>query len=228
MTEGHISIVIVDDQDLIREGFRSLIAYEPGLDVVGTARDGEEGLRLVRDLRPDVVVMDIRMPRMDGLEATRAIRSDPDLAGVHVLILTTFQLDEYVFGALRAGASGFLLKEVPADELRRAIRVIATGEALLAPAATRSLIEEFLAPSTSANTSGVPHFDELTVREREILSMIASGKSNSEIAEDLVVSVGTVKTHVSHVLSKLGLRDRVQLVIAAYEAGLVRVGQPPA
>lgn len=225
MSDERISIVIVDDQDLIREGFRSLIASEPGLDVMGTAADGAEALRVVRAVRPDVVVMDIRMPRMDGLEATRAIRADADLAGVRVLILTTFHLDEYVFGALRAGASGFLLKDIPADELRRAIRVVAGGEALLAPSVTRSLIEEFLDPSRAVSETDVPHLEELTAREREVVSMVAAGKSNAEIADELVVSIGTVKTHVSRILSKLELRDRVQLVIAAYDAGLVRAGR---
>jgi DNA-binding NarL/FixJ family response regulator len=230
MTSMSTSIVIVDDQDLIREGFRALIASDPQLDVVGTARDGAAGVEAVRQYRPDVVVMDIRMPVMDGLEATRLIRADPALAGTRVLVLTTFHLDEYVFAALRAGASGFLLKDVPAEELRHAIRVVASGDALLAPAVTRSLIEEFMRrPEPSPPPPPDRRMEELTSREREILQLVASGLSNSEIADHLVVSVGTVKTHVSRILAKLELRDRVQLVIAAFEAGLVTPGdlRPP-
>lgn len=220
-----ISIVVVDDQDLIREGFQALIASDQDLDVVGTARDGAAGVEAVRRYRPDVVVMDIRMPVMDGLEATRLIRADPTLSGTGVLILTTFHLDEYVFAALRAGASGFLLKDVPADDLRRAIRVVAAGEALLAPSVTRSLIQEFVnRPEPARADATSARLGELTAREREILQLVALGLSNSEIAERLVVSVGTVKTHVSRILGKLELRDRVHLVIAAFEAGITTPG----
>jgi len=222
-----IRVVIVDDQDLIREGFKSLIESEPDLTVVGVAADGEAGVRLTRELRPDVVVMDIRMPVMDGLEATRRIRSAAETAETRVLILTTFELDEYVFGALRAGASGFLLKDVPVGELRAAIRVVAAGEALLAPSITRSLIEEFVRrPAPPAPAVAAARLPDLTPREVEILELVAEGLSNAEIAERLVVSHGTVKTHVSRILGKLELRDRAQLVIAAFEAGLVQPGAP--
>jgi DNA-binding NarL/FixJ family response regulator len=216
------TVLIVDDQDLIREGFRGLIDVEPDLTVVGAAADGEEGLRLARELRPDVVVMDIRMPVMDGLEATRQIRTDPALQDTHVLILTTFHLDEYVFAALRAGASGFLLKDAPIADLRNAIRVVATGEALLAPAVTRTLIEEFIRrPEPVTRGPSAAAFADLTAREVEIVALVAEGLSNSEIAERLVLSHATVKTHISRILAKLDLRDRVQLVIAAFEAGLI-------
>ncbi|MGE0135975.1 MAG: response regulator [Dehalococcoidia bacterium] len=215
------TVLIVDDQELIREGFRGLIDVEADLDVVGAASDGAEGVELARELRPDVVVMDIRMPVMDGLEATRQIRSDPELQGTHVLILTTFHLDEYVFAALRAGASGFLLKDAPIGELRNAIRVVATGEALLAPSVTRTLIEEFVRrPEPVTRGPSGATFGELTAREVEITRLVAEGLSNSEIAERLVLSHATVKTHISRILAKLELRDRVQLVIAAFEAGL--------
>jgi DNA-binding NarL/FixJ family response regulator len=217
------SILIVDDQALIREGFRSLLDSEPDLSVVGLAEDGARGLELTRRLRPDVVVMDIRMPVMDGLEATRQIRSDPALSTTHVLILTTYELDEYLFEALRAGASGFLLKDVPVSELRKAIRVVAAGEALLSPSVTRSLIEEFVRapqPTPIAKASGA--MTSLTARELDITRLVAQGLSNSEIADALVLSHATVKTHLSRILSKLDLRDRVQLVISAYEAGLIQ------
>ncbi|MEZ4552760.1 MAG: response regulator transcription factor [Dehalococcoidia bacterium] len=215
------TVLIVDDQELIREGFRGLIDVEADLDVVGAASDGAEGVELARAMHPDVVVMDIRMPVMDGLEATRRIRSDPELQGTHVLILTTFHLDEYVFAALRAGASGFLLKDAPIGELRNAIRVVATGEALLAPSVTRTLIEEFVRrPEPVTRGASGAAFGELTAREVEITRLVAEGLSNSEIAERLVLSHATVKTHISRILAKLELRDRVQLVIAAFEAGL--------
>ncbi|HRC62283.1 MAG: response regulator transcription factor [Dehalococcoidia bacterium] len=214
------TVLIVDDQDLIREGFRGLIDVEPDLAVIGAAADGDEGVRLARELRPDVVVMDIRMPIMDGLEATRRIRGDASLQDTHVLILTTFHLDEYVFAALRAGASGFLLKDAPIAELRNAIRVVASGEALLAPSVTRTLIEEFIRrPDPPAHLPAAA-FSELTAREVEIAGLVAEGLSNAEIAERLVLSHATVKTHISRILAKLDLRDRVQLVIAAFEAGL--------
>lgn len=220
-----ISVVIVDDQDLIREGFRALIDADTDLEVVGVATNGAEGLERVLETRPDVVVMDIRMPVMDGLEATRRIRLDAELASTAVLILTTFHLDEYVFAALRAGASGFLLKDVPVGELRNAIKVVAAGDALLDPSVTRSLIAEFVRrPLPENGTPAAQNLSELTARELEILGLIAEGLSNGEIAERLVLSHATVKTHVSRILSKLGLRDRAQLVIAAYEAGIVRPG----
>lgn len=215
------TVLIVDDQDLIREGFRGLIAVDPDMDVVGAAADGAEGVRLALELKPDVVVMDIRMPLMDGLEATRRIRSEPSLAATYVLILTTFNLDEYVFAALRAGASGFMLKDVPVAELRNAIRVVAGGEALLAPAVTRTLIEEFVRrPEPSPASAAASLLPTLTARELEITQLVAEGLSNSEIAERLVLSHATVKTRISRILAKLELRDRVQLVIAAFEAGL--------
>jgi DNA-binding NarL/FixJ family response regulator len=217
-----ITIIVVDDQALIREGFRSLLDSEPDLSVVGIAEDGAEGLALARSLRPDVVVMDIRMPRMDGLEATRQIRADPELTSTHVLILTTYELDEYLFEALRAGASGFLLKDVPVSELRNAIRVVAAGDSLLSPSVTRSLIEEFVrTPHPSPVTKAAGVMTSLTARELDITRLVAQGLTNSEIAESLVLSQATVKTHLSRILSKLDLRDRVQLVISAYEAGLV-------
>ncbi|HEX6030183.1 MAG TPA: response regulator transcription factor [Tepidiformaceae bacterium] len=220
-----IDVVIVDDQDLIREGFRALIDADAELQVVGVATNGAEGVARVSETRPDVVVMDIRMPVMDGLEATRQIRLNPELSDTAVLMLTTFHLDEYVFAALRAGASGFLLKDVPVGELRSAIKVVAAGEALLDPSVTRSLIAEFVRrPAAADGVPTGPNLAELTARELEILTLVAEGLSNGELAERLVLSHATVKTHVSRILSKLGLRDRAQLVIAAYEAGIVRPG----
>jgi DNA-binding NarL/FixJ family response regulator len=217
------TILIVDDQALIREGFRSLLDSESDLSVIGVAEDGVQGLELARSLRPDVVVMDIRMPKMDGLEATRQIRAEPDLAETRVLILTTYELDDYLFQALRAGASGFLLKDVPVNDLRNAVRVVAAGESLLSPSVTRSLIEEFVrAPQPSPAIRAVGVMKSLTARELDITRLVAQGLSNSEIADALVLSHATVKTHLSRILSKLDLRDRVQLVISAYEAGLVQ------
>jgi DNA-binding NarL/FixJ family response regulator len=216
------TIVIVDDQALIREGFRSLLDSEPDLSVIGIAEDGAKGLALARSLRPDVVVMDIRMPEMDGLEATRQIRADPELSGTQVLILTTYELDEYLFEALRAGASGFLLKDVPVNELRNAIRIVAAGDSLLSPSVTRSLIQEFVrTPQPTSITKAAGVMTSLTARELDITRLVAQGLTNGEIAEELVLSHATVKTHLSRILSKLDLRDRVQLVISAYEAGLV-------
>jgi DNA-binding NarL/FixJ family response regulator len=218
-----ISVIVVDDQPLIREGFRSLLDSEADLSVIGVADDGAAGVELAGALRPDVVVMDIRMPVMDGLEATRQIRADPALAGTHVLILTTYALDEYLFEALRAGASGFLLKDAPVTEFRNAVRVVAAGDSLLSPSVTRSLIEEFVKtplPSPVAKAAGV--MTSLTARELDITRLVAQGLTNSEIADALVLSHATVKTHLSRILSKLDLRDRVQLVISAYEAGLVQ------
>ena len=215
-----VRIVIVDDQQVVRDGFASLLETQPDFTVVGTASDGVEGVQICRERRPDVVVMDVRMPGMDGIEATsQLIGSGAD--GPRILILTTFDLDEYVYDALRAGASGFLLKDVTAERLFDAVRVIAAGDALLAPAITRRLISEFAhlrhtpdAPSTRALAA-------LTRRETEVLRLVAEGLSNQEIAARLVVTEETVKTHVSRVLSKLGLRDRTQAVVTAYESGLV-------
>jgi DNA-binding NarL/FixJ family response regulator len=216
-------VVVADDQTLVRAGFRLLVDSAPDLQVVGEAADGAEAVELVRRQRPDVVLMDIRMPVTDGLEATRQISSLDEAAGVRVLILTTFDLDEYVYEALRAGASGFVLKDIPPADLLAAIRVVAAGDALLAPSVTRRLIAEFarrpgLAPVAPAA------LDVLTEREREVLALVARGLSNGEIAEHLVVSPATAKTHVSRLLTKLGARDRAQLVALAYEAGLVIPG----
>ena len=217
-------VLLADDQSLVRAGFRALLDAQADIEVVGEAGDGEEAVELVRRRRPEVVLMDVRMPRLDGLEATRRITSDPGLAGTRVVVLTTFELDEYVFGALRAGASGFLLKDIDPPDLLTAVRVVAEGEALLAPSITRRLIQEFAhaAPAQAAPPRG---FDELTAREVEVFKLVARGLSNAEIAAELIVSETTVKTHVARMLMKLGLRDRVQAVIFAYETGLVRPGE---
>ena len=217
-----IRVLLADDQALVRGGLRKIVDGEPDMDVVAEAADGVDAVDAAARSKPDVAVLDIRMPRMDGIEATRRI---VDRAGddVRVLMLTTFGLDEYVYEALRAGASGFMLKDAPPEELIDAVRVVATGAALLAPAVTRTVIEEFARRSPSA--TGAPReVDELTGREREVLTLLTRGRSNAEIAADLVVSEATVKTHVAHVLMKLGVRDRVQAVIYAYEAGLVQPG----
>ncbi|MGZ4202187.1 MAG: response regulator [Thermoleophilaceae bacterium] len=216
-------VLIADDQALVRAGFRKLLESAPGVEVVGEAADGREAVDEARRLRPSVVLMDIRMPRLDGIEATRRLTSiDGD--AIRVLILTTFGLDEYVYEALRAGASGFMLKDAPPEELLAAVEVVARGDALIAPAVTRSVIEEF-ARRSPAPAPLPPVLDELTAREREVLELLARGLSNAEIAERLVLSEGTVKTHVAHVLAKLRLRDRVQAVILAYEAGVVTPGR---
>jgi DNA-binding NarL/FixJ family response regulator len=214
-------VLIADDQALVRAGFHKLLETA-GIDVVGEAADGREAVDMARALRPSIVLMDIRMPRLDGIEATRLLTADAE--GIRVLILTTFGLDDYVYDALRAGASGFMLKDAPPEELLAAIEVVARGDALIAPAVTRSVIEEFVRRSP-APTPAPPRIDELTEREREVLELLARGLSNAEIAERLVVSTGTVKTHVAHVLGKLGLRDRVQAVILAYESGLITPGR---
>jgi DNA-binding NarL/FixJ family response regulator len=215
-----IRVLIVDDQAMVRVGFRMIVASEPGMEVAGEAADGDEVVELARRTRPDVVLMDVRMPRLDGIEATRRLQAAGSSA--RVLMLTTFDLDEYVFGALRAGASGFLLKDAPPEELLQAVRIVAAGEALLAPAVTRRVVEAFA--SRSAPTRP-PALDRLTERELEVLRLLARGRSNAEIAAELVVGDTTAKTHVAHVLGKLGLRDRVQAVVLAYESGLVEPGR---
>ena len=220
-----IRVVIADDQALIRAGFRVLVDAADDLVVVGEASDGERAVALAKSERADVVLMDIRMPGLDGLEATRRISADEDLAGVKVLILTTFELDEYVYLALRAGASGFLGKGVDPDDLVDAIRLVAAGESLLSPAATRSLIMSFLSQPSRVTAAGAPpQLERLTDREREIVALVAEGLTNDEIAERLVISPMTAKTHVNRSMSKLDLRDRAQLVVAAYQSGLVRIG----
>jgi DNA-binding NarL/FixJ family response regulator len=219
-----IRIVIADDQGMVRAGFRSLLSGEPDLEVVGEAGNGEEALEVVGRLAPDVTLMDIRMPVLDGITATRRLVESQ--VSTRVLVLTTFDLDEYVFEALRAGASGFLLKDAPAEELAHAIRVVASGESLLAPGVTRRVIDAFVRrPAPRAAPAG-PGLDQLTPRELEVLGLLARGLSNQDIATRLFVSEGTTKTHVSNVLSKLGLRDRVQAVIFAYEHSVVVAGDP--
>jgi DNA-binding NarL/FixJ family response regulator len=219
-----VSIVVADDHEVVRAGFAALLDTQPDFTVLGTASDGSEAVRVCRELQPDVVLMDVRMPGLDGIEATRQL-ADAGERGPRVLILTTFDLDEYVFDALRAGASGFLLKDVTAERLFDAVRVVAAGEALLAPAITRRLISEFtrLRPVSGAPPSAA--VGALTPRETEVLRLVAEGLSNPEIAQRLVVTEETVKTHVSRILAKLGLRDRTQAVVAAYESGLVVPGR---
>ncbi|MGP3918983.1 response regulator [Nonomuraea sp. 10N515B] len=216
-----IRVVLAEDQVLVRDSLKVLIDTTPGLAIVGEAGTGAEAVLLVRRRRPDVVLMDVRMPDMDGIEATREICASPDSAGVRVLILTTFDLDEYVYASLRAGASGFLLKSATATELLAAIQIVASGEALLAPSVTRRLITEFLRGPRPSPV--VRDLNEVTQREREVLTLIGKGMSNSEIAEHLHLTVGTVKTHIGRLLAKLHARDRTQLVIAAYEGGLVTI-----
>jgi DNA-binding NarL/FixJ family response regulator len=215
-----VRIVVADDHQVVRTGFAELLGTQPDFTVVGTACDGAEAVRICRELRPDVVLMDVRMPRMDGIEATRQlVGSQPD--GPRILILTTFDLDAYVYDALRAGASGFLLKDVTAERLFEAVRVIAAGDALLAPTVTRRLISEFALLRPTPDATSASALAELTPRETQVLRLVADGLSNPEIAARLFVTEETVKTHVSHVLSKLGLRDRTQAVVIAYESGLV-------
>jgi len=218
-----VGVVVVDDQALVRAGFRVLVNSAPDLEVLGEAADGREAIEVVRATRPDVVLMDVRMPVMDGLEATRRITASPLGSPVRILMLTTFDLDEYVYDALRAGASGFLLKDTPPEDLLAAIRVIAGGEALLAPSVTRRLIAEFASRPEPARDSGGT-LAVLTEREREVLVAVAHGSSNAELAEELHMSVATAKTHVSRILAKLGARDRTQLVVIAYQTGLVGTG----
>jgi DNA-binding NarL/FixJ family response regulator len=222
-----VTIVVADDHEVVRAGFAALLDTQPDFTVLGTASDGSEAVRVCRELRPDVVLMDVRMPSLDGIEATRQLAGTGE-SGPRVLILTTFDLDQYVFDALRAGASGFLLKDVTAERLFDAVRVVAAGEALLAPAVTRRLISEFtrLRPVHQAqDAASSAALSALTPRETEVLRLVAEGLSNPEVARRLVVTEETVKTHVSRMLAKLGLRDRTQAVVAAYESGLVVPGR---
>jgi DNA-binding NarL/FixJ family response regulator len=213
------TVVVADDQDLVRIGLRTLIENEDGLHFAGEAVDGLDAVATVRELRPDVVLMDIRMPGIDGLEATRRITADPQLAGTRIIVLTTFETDEYVFDALRHGASGFLIKDTKPAELLRAIRLVADGEALLSPSVTRKLISTFASrPARTARPH--PQLDTLTEREREILGLVGEGLSNDEIAERLFISPATARTHVGRAMTKLGARDRAQLVVFAYQSGL--------
>jgi DNA-binding NarL/FixJ family response regulator len=218
-----IRLLIVDDQELVRTGFRLFLETQDDLEVVGEAGDGEEAIELAHDLRPDVILMDIRMPRMDGVEATARLTASTLKPPPRVLVLTTFDLDEYVFGALRAGAAGFLLKDAPRERLVEAIRVVHAGEALLSPSITRRLVEDFAARTDPLEPSAAL-LEELTPREREVLVLVARGLSNGEIAKRLVVTEATVKSHVGSLLMKLGLRDRVQAVVFAYEHGIVDAG----
>jgi DNA-binding NarL/FixJ family response regulator len=217
-----IRVLLADDQGLVRAGFRALLDAEPDVEVAAEARDGREAVELTRSLRPDVVLMDIRMPELDGLAATREIAADRALRGVRIVILTTFEIDDYVFEALRAGASGFLVKDTEPVDLIAAVRLVAGGEALLSPSVTRRVIEEFAVRAKEPPPSG--DLDELTEREREVMALVGTGLSNEEIAGRLVVSPATAKTHVSRAMVKLGARDRAQLVVLAYEYGLVRPG----
>ncbi|MDX6689770.1 MAG: hypothetical protein QOG15_1227 [Solirubrobacteraceae bacterium] len=222
MSAPPIRVVLAEDQPIVRAGFRALLDAEPDIEVVGEAANGTEALALCRQARPDLVLMDVRMPERDGLQATREITVDPALTHTRVLVLTTFEVDEYVFGALRAGASGFLLKGGEVTDLLSAIRVVAGGESLLAPSITRRLIEAYIArPESAPPSPQIPGIDELTGREHEVLMLVALGHSNLEIAVALHLSPLTAKTHVSRILSKLNARDRVQLVVLAYQHGLV-------
>ncbi len=218
-----IRILIADDQTLIRAGFRALLSAEPGMEVVGESGTGRETVRLAARLRPDVILMDIRMPDGDGLDAARSILADPNLAGTHIIILTTFELDEYIVQAVRVGAAGFLVKDTEPEELLRAVRVVMDGDALLSPSVARRLMAAMaeLAPAPGAG----PSLEAITGREREVLALVGEGLNNAEIAARLFITPLTAKTHVSRIMAKLGARDRVQLVVAAYESGLVRPGR---
>jgi DNA-binding NarL/FixJ family response regulator len=217
-----VSVLVADDQELVRTGLRTILDAQPDLEVVGEAGDGEQAVEAARRLRPDVVLMDVRMPAMDGLEATRRIVAESQQPP-RVLVLTTFDVDEYVYEALRGGASGFLLKGAPTEQVVEAVRVVAGGDALISPSVTRRLIEEF-ARRPRADAAPPPELEELTAREREVLELVARGRSNPEIADELVVSAATIKTHVAHILMKLGVRDRVQAVILLYESGAIQPG----
>jgi DNA-binding NarL/FixJ family response regulator len=220
-----IRVAIADDQDLVRAGLRVMLEAEDDIEVVAEAVNGVDAIEQVRVTKPDIVLMDIRMPELDGLAATRCIADDVLLDGVRVLILTTFEIDEYVFEALRAGASGFLLKDIETAELLRAVRVVSEGESLLAPSVTRRLIDEFVARPERVGSPA--SLDVLTEREREVVALVAAGLTNDEIAEQLVISPATARTHVSRSMVKLGARDRAQLVVLAYESGLVAPGRQP-
>ena len=215
-----IRVLLADDQALVRAGFRVLLDSAAEIEVVGEASSGEQALTLAKDSRPDVILMDIRMPNMDGLEATRRIVANRDMRGVRVLILTTFEVDEYVFEALRSGASGFAVKDIEPAELLQAVRVVARGDALLSPTVTRRLIAEFAGRPEQRRVAATD-LDVLTEREREVMALVAAGRTNDEIAAELFISPATAKTHVSRAMSKLGARDRAQLVVLAYETGLI-------
>jgi DNA-binding NarL/FixJ family response regulator len=220
-----VRVLIADDQQLVRTGLRLILDAEPDIDVVGEATNGREAVAMTRELQPDVVLMDIRMPELDGIEATRRVVRRDGETSTRVLMLTTFDLDEYVYDALRAGASGFLLKDVPANQLAAGVRMVAAGDALLAPAITRRLIEEFAATPPAALAP--PGLDELTPRELGVFRLVAQGKSNAEIAAELIIGETTVKTHVTRMMMKLGVRDRVQAVVLAYELGVVTPSRRP-
>ena len=220
---GPIRVAIADDQELVRKGFRLILSSFPGIQVVGEAVDGADAVALARRMHPDVLLMDIRMPRKDGIQATRELASDPNTADVSVLILTTFDLDEYVYDALAAGASGFLLKDVEPDELARAVRVVHEGDALIDPSITRRLVEAYAESRRRQRFDGTA-VEALTDREREILTLVGKGLSNEEIADELVISPATVRTHTGRIMTKLDAHDRAQLVVAAYESGLVKPG----
>jgi DNA-binding NarL/FixJ family response regulator len=219
-----VRVVLADDQSLIRAGFRSILERAGDVEIAGEASDGLDALAVVRRTRPDVVLMDVRMPRLDGIEATAQICADPSLAGTRVVVVTTYEVDEYIYGALRAGASGFLLKDLEPDELRRAVRVVAAGEALLSPSVTRRLIGRFSGSAASPEYLDrlKTRLGQLTQREREVVALVGQGLSNDEIAERLVISPMTAKTHVSRAMLKLDVRDRAQVVVFAYDSGLVR------
>ncbi len=217
-----IRVLLADDQALVRAGFGALLDARDDIEVIGQAEDGQRAIALTRQLHPDIVLMDIRMPGLDGLEATRRIAADPDLADVRVVMLTTFELDEYLFESLRVGASGFLLKDIDPIDLVAAIRIVAAGDSLISPSMTRRLIEEFAARSKNPRPS--TDLDPLTDREREVLTQVAAGLTNEQIAQRLFISPATARTHVGRMITKLGVRDRTQLVVLAYETGLVRPG----